>query len=97
MCRSCIHLETHAVFEQGVTEETSYTFYTSTTLVDTPADNLYYDTITQLLLTVPGVGSVTTNPLDNIITIETTRGNDTLQGQEISVDLIIEYDIMCLT
>ena len=76
---------------------TSNTFYTSTTLVDTPADNLYYDTITQLLLTVPGVGSVTTNPLDNIITIETTRGNDTLQGQEISVDLIIEYDIMCLT
>ena len=76
---------------------TSNTFYTTTSLIDVPADNLYYDTITQLLLTVPGVGSVIANPLDNTITIETTRGNDTLQGQEIVIDLIIEYDIMCLT
>ena len=76
---------------------TSETFYTSTSLGDEPQDNLYYDTITQLLLSIPGVGSVTVNPLENIITIETTRGNDTLQGQEIIIDLIIEYDIMCLT
>lgn len=76
---------------------TSDTFYTSTTLVDVPADNLYYDTITQLLLSVPGVGDVVVNPIDNLITIETTRGNDTLQGQEIVIDLIIEYNIMCLT
>lgn len=76
---------------------TSDTFYTTTSLINVPADNLYYDTITQLLLSVPGVGSVTTNPTDNTITIETTKGNDTLQGQEILIDLIIEYDIMCLT
>ena len=76
---------------------TSETFYTSTSLGDEPQDNLYYDTITQLLLSIPGVGSVTVNPLENIITIETTRGNDTLQGQEIIIDLIIEYDIICLT
>lgn len=75
---------------------TSDTFYTTTSLVNVPADNLYYDTITQLLLSVPGVGSVTVNPIDNTITIETTKGNDTLQGQEIVIDLIIEYDIMCL-
>jgi hypothetical protein len=76
---------------------TSETFYTSTSLGDEPQDNLYYDTITQLLLSIPGVGSVTVNPLENTITIETTRGNDTLQGQEIIIDLIIEYDIICLT
>lgn len=76
---------------------TSETFYTTTSLVNVPADNLYYDTITQLLLSIPGVGSVTVNPTDNMIRIETTRGNDTLQGQEIVIDLIIEYDIMCLT
>lgn len=76
---------------------TSEDFYTTTSLVNVPADNLYYDTITQLLLSVPGVGDVTVNPIDNMITIETTRGNDTLQGQEIVIDLIIEYDIMCLT
>jgi hypothetical protein len=76
---------------------TSDTFYTTTSLVNVPADNLYYDTITQLLLSVPGVGSVVVNPTDNLITIETTRGNNTLQGQEIVIDLIIVYDIMCLT
>ena len=76
---------------------TSDTFYTTTSLVNVPADNLYYDTITQLLLSVPGVGSVVVNPTDNLITIETTRGNTTLQGQEIVIDLIIVYDIMCLT
>ena len=76
---------------------TSETFYTTTSLVNVPDDYLYYETITQLLLSVPGVGNVIVNPLDNTITIETTKGNNTLQGQEIVIDLIIEYDIMCLT
>ena len=76
---------------------TSEEFYISTSLIDAPQDNLYYDTITQLLLSVPGVGKVETNPTENLITIETTRGDNTLQGQEIVIDLIIEYDIICLT
>jgi hypothetical protein len=76
---------------------TSNTFYTSTSLVSPPADNLYYDAITQLLLSVPGVGGVTVNAPENIITIETARGNTTLEGQEIVIDLIIVYDIICLT
>jgi hypothetical protein len=75
---------------------TSETFYTTTSLVVVPDDDLYYDTITQLLLSVPGVGNVIVNPLDNVITIETAKGNETLQSQEIVIDLIIEYDIMCL-
>ena len=76
---------------------TSETFYTSTSLGNVPDDNLYYDTITQLLLSIPGIGNVIVNPLDNVITIETAKGNDTLIGQEIVIDLIIEYDIICLT
>lgn len=76
---------------------TSEEFYISTSLIDAPQDNLYYDTITQLLLSIPGVGNVETNPTENLITIETTRGDNTLQGQEIVIDLIIEYDIICLT
>jgi hypothetical protein len=76
---------------------TSDTFYTSTGLIDAPGDNLYYDSITQLLLSVPGVGEVIVNPLNNLITIETIPGNNTLNNQEIIIDLIIEYDIICLT
>jgi hypothetical protein len=75
---------------------TSELFFTTNSLNVVPTDNEYYDTIKQLLLSVPGVGNVTINALTNQITIETTRGNDTLDGQEIIIDLIIEYDIMCL-
>ena len=76
---------------------TSELFFTTTSLNIYPTDNEYYDTIRQLLLSVPGVGNVTINAITNQITIETTRGNDTLDGQEIIIDLVIEYDIMCLT
>jgi hypothetical protein len=75
----------------------SQTFFTSTSLIQAPTDNLYYDTIKQLLLSVPGVGNVTIDQLNNQITIETSRGNNSLQGQEIIIDLIIVYDIMCLS
>jgi hypothetical protein len=76
---------------------TSQTFFTTTSLNVVPTDNQYYDTVRNLLLTIPGVGGVTINPLTNQITIETTRGDDTLNGQEIVVDLVIDYDIMCLS
>lgn len=76
---------------------TSETFFTTTSLNIAPTDNEYYDTIKDLLLTVPGVGNVIINPLTNQITVETIKGNDSLNGQEIIVDLIIEYDIMCLS
>ena len=76
---------------------TSQTFFTSTSLNSAPSDNLYYDTVKQLLLGVPGVGNVIINSLNNEITIETSRNNTSLQGQEILVDLIIVYDTICLT
>lgn len=71
--------------------------FTSTTLNVAPSDNLYYDTVKNLLLSVPGVGAVTVDPLSNQITIQTAPNNNSLNGQEIVVDLIIVYDIICLT
>jgi hypothetical protein len=76
---------------------TSQSFFTSTSLVSAPSDNLYYDTVTQLLQTIPGIGVVTIDALNNQITIQTSAGNTTLNGQEIVIDLVIVYDIMCVS
>ncbi len=72
-------------------------FYTSTSLNNPPSDNLWYDTIKQLLLSIPGILSVTIDQLNNQITIATNPASNSLNGQEIVVELAIEYDIMCLT
>jgi hypothetical protein len=75
----------------------SQPFFTSTSLVQAPSDNLWYNAIKSLLLSIPGIGKVTINQLNNQITIETSKNNTSLQGQEIVIDLIIVYDIMCLS
>jgi hypothetical protein len=72
-------------------------FYTSTNLNNAPSDNLYYNTVKNLLLSIPGVGGVTINQQNNQITIETDKNNNSLNGQEIKIELLIVYDIMCLT
>jgi hypothetical protein len=72
-------------------------FFTSTSLNNPPSDNLWYDTIKQLLLSIPGILSVTIDQLNNQITIATNPASNSLDGQEIVVELAIEYDIMCLT
>jgi len=75
---------------------TSQDFYTTTSLNDAPSDNLYYDTVKNLLSTIPGVGLVTINPLTNQITVTTSAGKNDTVGQTIIVDVVIVYDIMCL-
>lgn len=80
----------------GYSAQTPISF-TSTTLNQAPSDNLYYDAVQNLLNAVPGVGTVTINQLANQITIQTAPGDNTLNGQEIILDLIIVYDIICLT
>jgi uncharacterized protein (DUF2141 family) len=75
---------------------TNQTFYTSTSLIDAPADNLWYDTIKTLLQSILGIGRVIIDPINNKITIETDRGNNSLNGQEIIIELVIIYDINCL-
>jgi len=75
----------------------SQSFFTSTSLVQVPTDNNWYDTIRTLLLGVPGIGGVTIDSTNNQITIETSKNNTSLEGQEIVIDLIIGYDIICLS
>lgn len=75
----------------------SNTFFTSTSLNQVPTDNEYYTTVRNLLLGIPGLGNVVIDQLNNQITIQTSRGNTSLEGQEIVIDLIIEYNIICLS
>jgi len=75
----------------------SQPFYTATTLSSAPSDNLWYDEIQNILLGIPGIGSVTIDALNNQITITTSTINPILNNQEIIIELIIIYDIMCLT
>ena len=75
----------------------SQNFFTSTSLVQAPSDNQWYNTVRTLLLGIPGAGNVTIDQLNNQITIETSRNNTSFEGQEIVIDLIIDYDIICLS
>jgi hypothetical protein len=75
----------------------SQNFFTSTSLIQVPTDNQWYDTLKSLLLGISGVGNVIIDQLNNQITIETSRNNTSLEGQEIVVELIIDYNIICLS
>jgi hypothetical protein len=75
----------------------SQNFFTSTSLVQVPTDNDWYNTVRTLLLGIPGVGNVIIDQLNNQITIETSRNNTSLEGEEIVIDLIINYNIICLS
>lgn len=74
---------------------TSENFFTGTTLTSVPTDSLYYDTLTNLLLTIPGIGGVVIDDQNNQITISTIPDDITLNGQRIIVELTIVYDILC--
>jgi uncharacterized protein (DUF2141 family) len=75
----------------------SQNFFTSTSLIQVPTDNDWYNTLRTLLLGIPGVGNVIIDQLNNQITIETSRNNTSLEGEEIVIDLIIGYNIICLS
>jgi hypothetical protein len=76
---------------------TSDTFFTTTSLNVAPSDNDYYDTVVSLLNTIPGIGVITVDSANNQITIQTSPTNNSLNGQEIIIELIIVYDTICLT
>jgi hypothetical protein len=83
-----------SILPAGITS--SQAFFTSTSLNTAPSDNLYYNTVKSLLLGIPGVGVVDIDSLNNQITIQTSKNNTSLNGQEVVVDLIIVYDTTCL-
>lgn len=72
-------------------------FYTSNSLFDYPSDQLWYNTLLSTLNSITGIGNVIINEDNNQIIIETDEISGTLTGQEISIELIIEYDITCGT
>ena len=74
---------------------TSENFFTGTTLTSVPSDNLYYETVRSLLLTIPGIDDVIFNPSNNQIIINNIPDDTTLINQEIIVELTIVYDISC--
>lgn len=74
---------------------TNQVFFTSDSLLSYPSDDLWYLTIKTLLYTIPGVGGVLIDANTNKITIQTLPENLILNGQEIIVELRINYDISC--
>lgn len=71
-------------------------FFTATTINQAPTDNLWYNSITTLISSIAGVRSVTIDPFINQITVKTNEGSP-CQNQRIYVELLVIYDIMCLT
>jgi hypothetical protein len=72
------------------------TFYTSTSLLDYPADNLWYDSIQNSLKTVIGIGDVTINEDNNQILITSDNSNYSVATTiDIKVYLVIDYNINC--
>jgi hypothetical protein len=69
-------------------------FFTTTSLTQAPSDNLWYNTIKTLLLSISGVQNVLIDALNNQITIQTYVGGP-LNNQIITVDVLINYDITC--
>ena len=70
-------------------------FYTGTTLNIAPSDNLWYDTIKTLLLTIPGISNVIVDPINNELSISTDPNNTSIVTQKIVIELIINYNINC--
>jgi hypothetical protein len=70
-------------------------FYTGTTLNIAPSDNLWYDTVKTLLLTIPGISNVIVDPINNELSISTDPNNTSIVTQKIVIELIINYDINC--
>lgn len=71
-------------------------FFTSTTINQAPSDNLWFDSVKSVLTSILGVSNVTIDPNTNQITIETANGSP-ISNQQIIIELVIIYDIICTT
>lgn len=70
-------------------------FYTSTSLTDVPSDEIYLQAIVSLILTINGVWKVESNLEKNEIVVFGLPGNYDLNGEEIRIELIIDYNVLC--
>lgn len=71
-------------------------FYTGTSLNDVPSDSLWSSTIQGMIQSIPGIIDVQIDAVNNQITIR-ANPDSSVTNQEIIVELIIVYDIDCLT
>lgn len=90
---SAIYTANVTINPSGLTLTNS--FYTGTTLTVVPNDTLWISTIRSLLESVTGITNVIINQANNQIKIETTDDENSLNTQQVSLDLTIEYDIIC--
>lgn len=82
-------------------------FYTSTGTTDYPSDTVWADAIVNILEDFVGISGVTVDIISNRITItaacedlKKNCGNqpiNPLQDSEIKVNLLIDYDISCVS
>jgi hypothetical protein len=89
----------------GVSAQTQ--FYTSTGTTDYPSDTVWADAIINILESFSGISSVTVDVISNRVTITTACEDTTknctvqqinpLQDTEIKVNLLIDYDISCVS
>lgn len=72
------------------------TFYTTTSLLVAPSDNLWYNSVRNLLLSILGVYDVIIDETNNQITIIGDLNNQSIVNTlEIEISLEINYDIDC--
>jgi len=79
---------------------TTEQFYVSTSLLNSPPDNLWFDSIKRLINQTTGVQDVIIDEANNTITItsDPSRSNiidGTTTAINIKVNLIVDYDIYC--
>lgn len=81
-----------AVNPLGLT--TSNTFYYTTSLQNVPTDDLWFLTMKTILYSIPGVGGVSIDTNTNKLTVQTLPESNILSGQELIVEMKINYDII---
>ena len=69
-------------------------FYTSNSLLDIPTDQQYFNAVQSTLLGITGITAVSIDTTTSQITITT---DDSLSGEQIIIELIIDYDIDCVS
>lgn len=70
-------------------------FFTSFALDSVPTDQQWVDAIVVEISGIPGVATVTADILKNEILVLTQPGSNQLIGQEIRIELIIDYTFEC--
>lgn len=73
---------------------TTQSFYTTTSLTDVPSDDLYIETLNNILTGYTGLGLIEINKDTNTIKLNTDC-NYTLQDKNVTINLQIIYNILC--